>query len=153
MLLDLLEAEEALYCSLRDLLREERERMLALEADALGGIVERKQSLAEEGRLAEEARRVLVARMARSLGLGSDEVPLAELCAALDPQSAARLAEARSRLVAIVTAVRELAAANRALGGERLAFVRTTLQLLGRLAPQADVERASSPGALLRTSA
>ena len=152
-LLGVLALEERVHRDLRELLAEERERMIALDADALYGLAARKEVLAEEGRLAEGGRVALVDQCAQGLGIRETPVPLGRLCDALGEEAAVPLREAQSRLVAVIGAVRELAEANRALGGERLAHVQSTLKLLGRLSPTLPADGAAQAGSLVRTSA
>lgn len=152
-LLDVLALEERVHRDLRELLAEERGRMIALDADALYGLAARKEVLAEEGRLAERGRVALVNQCAQGLGIGELPISLGRLCDALGEAASAPLREAQSRLVAVIGAVRELAEANRVLGGERLAHVQSTLTLLGRLSPSLPSDGAAQAGSLVRTSA
>lgn len=147
-LVDVLAVEERVHRDLRQLLTEERECMLNLDAQGLYEHATRKQVLADEGRLAEGARIQAARVLAQELGIEDEPVTLRRLCAALGERGA-KLREAQSRLLAIVTAAQELADANRVLGGERLTNVQTTLRLLGRLAPA----RESGAGRLVRTNA
>ena len=137
--------------------------MLALDADGLGELARRKETLATEGRIAEKSRVDVTRRLAEALGIDEQPVTLSLLCTRTDPGDS-RLRDAQSRLVALVGAVRELADANRALGAERLSSVQSTLRLLGRLVPvvaesgtaygrDRELPAASAPGRLVRTSA
>ncbi len=133
-LLTVLEAEEKLYLELRSLLQEERAWLVALDAARIEEAVQRKESLAAEGRLLEEARIELARALARELGVDDERPTLSRLCARLG-DDAEPLQRAHSRLVALVGASRELLDANAGFAGEALAQVRSTLQLLGRLLP------------------
>lgn len=133
-LAEILAVEARVYRDLRRLLSEERERMLDLDAESLYGLATRKEVLAEEGRIALEARTQAVSDLADSVEVPRPGLTLSTLCDALG-ERAIPLREAQSRLLAIIGAVRELSEANQRLGGERLTEVQTTLQLLGRLAP------------------
>jgi len=151
-LTEVLGVEERIHRALRRLLSDERERMIELDAESLYELAMRKEVLAEEGRLAQDARLQVSADLARSLGLPTEGITLSQICLALG-DAAGTLRDAQSRLVAVVRAVSELSEANQRLGGERLADVQTTLQLLGRLAPAASVESAGRSGSLVRRSA
>ena len=151
-LLDVLRVEERVHLDLRRLLAEERERMLELDAEGLYELATRKEILAEEGRLARDARESATARLAESLGRAPTGSTLTELANAIG-ERAEPLREARSRLLAIVHAVAELAEANRLLGGDRLTDVQSTLHLLGRFAPDTARESARRGGHLVRRSA
>lgn len=151
-LVEVLGVEERIHRELRRLLSEERGRMLELDAESLYELAMRKEVLAEEGRLAQDARLQVSSDLARSLGLPTEGVTLSQICLALG-DTAGPLREAQSRLLAVVRAVAELSEANQTLGGERLADVQTTLQLLGRLAPAASFESASRSGSLVQRSA
>lgn len=142
-LLDVLRVEERVHRELRELLAGERDCMLSLDAAGLNERVVKKEALADEGRLAEDARIRVVHRLAQELKLDDEPVSLSRLCIALgeDTGEGARLREAQSRLLALVCATQELAEANRALGGERLRNVQATLKLLGRLLPTVEPER------------
>ena len=133
-LADVLAVEERVYRDLRELLSEERGRMLDLDAESLYGLATRKEVLAEEGRLVLEARTRAVDHLAKSTGISGPGTTLTQLCESLG-DAARPLREAQSRLLAIVGAVRELSEANQKMGGDRLTDVQTTLKLLGRLVP------------------
>lgn len=158
-LTEILAVEERVHRELRKVLSEERDRMLELDAEALYELAMRKEVLAEEGGLAQDARLQASRDLAQLLGLPEKGVTLGQLCSALDEapppmcNGAMPLSEARSRLLAVVSAVSELSEANQRLGGERLADVQTTLQLLGRLAPTATRDSAGRGGHLVRRSA
>lgn len=151
-LTQVLAAEERVHRSLRQVLAEERERMLDLDAESLYELAMRKEVLAEEGRLARDARAQASEDLAIALGLPAKNVTLSELCTALG-DGAEPLYEAQSRLLAIVRAVFELSEANRTLGGDRLADVQATLQLLGKLVPASVLEPGQRGGTLVRRSA
>jgi len=131
-LASLLGSEEALYREMRDLLRAERRHMTALDAGALEDIVRQKVALAEEGRLLEDGRAELCARLGALLDLGTARPTLSQLCEALGPE-AGELPDVHGRLAALAGAVQELLRANEALAGEALSRVQGTLQRLGRL--------------------
>lgn len=133
-LLQTLQAEEILYVELRSLLERERNHMLQLDGAGLEEVAREKEALAAEARFLEEGRVELAARLAAELGLEEQRTTLARLCDALGP-AGAELGEARSRLTALLGAVRELLDLNADFAGECLGQVRATLQLLGRLAP------------------
>ncbi len=155
-----LDAEEDLHRELQSVLAREREVMVALDADALANLVQRKETLAEEGRLLEESRSEVAARLAAALGCSEASPSLSEMCARLGSE-AGRLPESQRRLVALVAATRELLNANASFASDSLAQVRATLRMLGRLVPvdsgygptgtPRPVEHAS--GRLLRRSA
>jgi len=151
-LAEVLAVEEHVHLELRKLLAEERERMLELDAESLYELATRKEILAEEGRLARDARTKVISDLARSLGLPEAGITLSQICVALG-DAAAPLRAAQSRLLAIVSAVAELSEANQRLGGDRLADVQTTLQLLGRLAPTAGQGSSRRGGNLVQRSA
>lgn len=151
-LLAVLDAEERVHRELRQVLASERERMLELDAAGLYELARSKEALAEEGRLIAEARVEAANRLASSLQIGVRPVTLSRICQALGEESAA-LRDAHSRLLSLVAATQEIAEANRMLGGERLIHVQTTLQLLGRLLPEAANAPARGGGHLVCTSA
>jgi hypothetical protein len=158
-LLEVLAVEERLYLRMRDLLQREREHMATLDADALMDVAQHKEALADEGRLVEESRVAVAGELAAALGLGEARPSLSRLCAALGPE-AEELREAHTRLVVLVSVVRELLDANAALAGDHLMRIRGTLQLLGRLVPEDTLYRAGvglthgeTPGRLVRRSA
>ena len=158
-LLRILEAEEALYGQLRDLLQREWELMVALDAAALEETARTKEELADEGRLLEESRVAVSVELARELGLSAERPTLSQLCLRLGDGSA-RLRESHSRLLVLVSVVRELLDANRALAGDSLTQIRGTLRLLGGLMPGEAVyqpgtlrDPASEAGQLLRRTA
>lgn len=133
-LVAILEAEERVYLEMRDLLQRERELMARLDAEGLGEVAREKEALADEGRLVEESRVVVVTALAQRLGLADERPTLSRLCEALGA-AAAPLRQVHTRLVVLVSVVRELLDANVAFGNENLGRVRGTLQLLGRLLP------------------
>jgi len=153
-----LEAEERLYVSMRDLLQGERELMASLDAAGLERSVRRKETLAEEGRFLEASRVEVVADLAEKLGFTQARPTLSQICEALG-EDAGRLREAHSRLAALVGAVQELLEANAAFAGEAQAQVQATLQLLGRLLPESSsyepggAEPTPAGGRLVRQSA
>ena len=144
----ILRSEESLYRELLGLLQRERELMVDLDADGLGELVRQKETLAAEGRLIEQGRIDVAARLAIDLSISSDPVTLSQICVRIGDDGD-ELREAHTRLVAIVSAVRELVQANRTMGGDRLSFVQKTLGLLGALLPG----RTAEPGAYGRTGA
>lgn len=155
-----LEAEIALYVELRELLQRERELIVNLDAVGLEDTVRQKEALAEEGKLLEESRIEVAARLAGELELGPERPTLSQICDRIGVESAP-LRRLHSRLVALVGAVRELLDANAGFAGDSLAQVRATLQLLGRLLPTdptyttlggADASRVAA-GQLVRRSA
>lgn len=133
-LLTILDAEERVYVRMRDLLQRERECMVRLDAERLETIAREKEELADEGRLVEETRLAVAAELSRELGLGEGRPTLSRLCEALG-REAGPLREAHTRLVVLVSVVRELLDANAALAGDSLARIRGTLRLLGRMVP------------------
>lgn len=150
-LLRILSAEETLYEQLRDLLQREWELMVALDATALEETTRTKQELADEGRLLEESRVAVSAELARELGLAAERPTLSQLCLRLGDDSS-RLRESHTRLLVLVSVVRELLDATRALAGDNLSQIRGTLRLLGGLLPGEVVYEPgmgldSSPGA------
>lgn len=151
-LVDVLAVEERVHHELRALLSDERERMLELDAESLYELALKKEILAEQGQLAQDARILASAELARALGLSEEKLTLSRLCLALG-DAAGPLREAQSRLLSIVGAVAELSEANQRLGGERLREVRNTLELLGRLAPMAAREPAERAGQIVRRTA
>jgi hypothetical protein len=158
-LLRVLAAEEALYERLRDLLQREWDLMVTLDAAALEETARSKEELADEGRLLEESRVAVAADLARELGLAADRPTLSQLCVGLGGESA-RLRDAHNRLLVLVSVVRELLDANRALAGDSLTQIRGTLRLLGGLLPSEAAyeprtarEPASESGRLLRRTA
>ncbi len=155
-LLSVIEREELLYVELRDLLQEERGFMVTLDAEALGDAARRKEEIADQGRLVEETRIAVARELAATIGLDEPRPTLTQLCEALGPEAPA-LRAAHTRLLVLVSAVRELLDANAALAGESLTQVRGTLRLLGGLLPGDLVyERSGAgdarpgPGALMR---
>ncbi len=134
-LVAILGAEEKVYLEMRDLLQRERELMARLDATGLGELAREKEALADEGRLVEESRAAVAEALAAGLGLDDPRpVPLSRLCEALGP-AAARLRQAHTRLVVLVSVVRELLDANVAFAGDNLGRIQGTLQMLGRLLP------------------
>jgi len=130
----ILRSEEELYRELIGLLQREREMMVDLDADGLADVVRHKENLAVEGRLIERGRIEVAERLAARLGLPDAPPTLSAICDRLGEDDGG-LRAAHGRLAAVVGAARELVEANRALGGDRLAFVQTTLGLLGHLVP------------------
>jgi hypothetical protein len=143
-LLTVVEAEVRLYAELRDVLQEERDHIVNLDATKLEDCVRRKESLASEATILEESRLELATALGAALGLPDARPRLSLLCEHLPAESGA-LREAHSRLVARIGAVRELLDANAAFAGDALAQVRATLELLGRLLP---AEPTYQPGAV-----
>jgi hypothetical protein len=133
-LLAILEAEERVHLEMRDLLQRERELMARLDAAGLGEVSREKEALADEGRLVEESRIAVAAGLARRFGLDDERPTLSRLCEALG-DAAGPLRQAHTRLVVLVSVVRELLDANVALAGDNLGRIRGTLQLLGRMLP------------------
>lgn len=142
-LLVILEAEEGLYARMRDLLQEEREIVLCMDASALERIARRKEEFADEARLLEESRLEVVDELARSLGLPA-RTRLSELCVRLG-EAGRRLRLLHNRLVILVSVVRELLDANAELVGESLSEIRSTLRLLGGLLPEDNLYYANGP--------
>jgi hypothetical protein len=133
--------------------------MVALDAAALEETARTKEELADEGRLLEESRVAVAADLAHELGLATARPTLSQLCLRLGDRSA-RLRESHSRLLVLVSVVRELLDANRALAGDSLTQIRGTLRLLGGLMPGEAVyqpgtlrDPASEAGQLLRRTA
>ena len=62
-LLELLQAEEALYTELRTALQDEQVCLVNLEAEGLDDAVRQKETLVTEARVLEEGRRTLVGRL------------------------------------------------------------------------------------------
>jgi hypothetical protein len=129
-----LASEESLYRELLALLQRERDLMVDLDADGLAEVTWQKDTLATEGRLIEQGRVEAANRLAEALDISSRPATLSEICERLGDDAGAMRAT-HTRLVALVGAVRELVEANRAMGGDRLAFVQSTLGLLGRMLP------------------
>lgn len=129
-----LDAEEDLYRELHAVLQREREVIVALDADALSAVVQRKEALAEEGRLLEESRSEVAHRLAVTMNCADPMPSLSVLCTKLGPE-AGRLSTAQRRLVALVAATRELLDANASFANASLSQVRATLKMLGRLVP------------------
>ena len=158
-LLGVLEAEEKLYVEMRNLLQNERELMVELDAAGLERVAMEKAALADEGRLIEETRLALCGELAAELGLAAARPTLSRLCGALGEESRP-LRDQHTRLVVLVTAVRELVDANRNFAGDCLAQVHGTLRLLGRLLPEnaaygadARVDGGTASGHLVRRTA
>ncbi|MCP5055596.1 MAG: flagellar protein FlgN [bacterium] len=129
-----LDAEEKLYVELRDLLQEEHGLMVTLDAEGLESVARRKEELADEGRLVEETRMSLCEAMTRELGFEEVRPRLSAICERIGPEGR-DLREAHTRLVVLVSVVRELMDANNILAGDALSQVRGTLRLLGGLVP------------------
>ncbi len=128
-LLALLEAEDGLYERLCQLLRDERAAFARRDARELERIALGKEELADEGRLLEEARLALVARLAVALGLSESRVRVDALCARLGAD-AQPITGAANRLAARLAVARELLHASRALARDSLAQVQATLRAL-----------------------
>ncbi|MCP3983643.1 MAG: flagellar protein FlgN [bacterium] len=133
-LASVLDAEEKLYVELRDLLQQEHGLMVTLDAEGLEDVARRKEELADEGRLVEETRMSLCEMMTRELGFDEVRPRLSTICERIGPEGRA-LREAHTRLVVLVSVVRELMDANNVLAGNALSQVRGTLRLLGGLVP------------------
>jgi hypothetical protein len=133
-LLAVLETEEQVYLRLRNLLQRERELMVQLDADGLECLAREKEVLADEGRLVEESRQVVAAELTRALGFPEPRPTLSRICQGLG-DAAGPLREAHTRLLVLVSVVRELLDANAVLAGDCLEQVRGTLRLLGGLLP------------------
>ena len=133
-LLAILAAEERVQLEMRDLLQRERELMARLDAEGLGALAREKEALADEGRLVEEGRTAAARALARRLGIDAERPTLSQLCEALGSE-AAPLRQAHTRLVVLVSVVRELLDANVAFAGDNLTRITGTLQTLGRLLP------------------
>ena len=129
-----LDAEEKLYVELRDLLQREHGLMVTLDAAGLEEVARRKEELADEGRLVEETRMSLCADITDELGFDETRPRLSAICERIGPEGRA-LRDAHTRLVVLVSVVRELMDANNALAGDALSQVRGTLRLLGGLVP------------------
>lgn len=129
-----LDAEEKLYVELRDLLQREHGLMVSLDAEGLEEVARRKEELADEGRLVEETRMSLCETVTGELGFDEPHPRLSRICERIGPEGGA-LREAHTRLVVLVSVVRELMDANNALAGDALSQVRGTLRLLGGLVP------------------
>ncbi len=154
----ILDAEEALYARMRDLLQQEREVVLCMDIAGLEETALRKEELADEARLLEESRVDVAAQIAEALSLPS-RTPLAQLCRQLGEEGRP-LRAVHNRLVILVSVVRELVDANAALVGDSLSEIRSTLHLLGGFLPEDNLYgAAASPtpglatGRLLRRSA
>lgn len=126
-----LQAEEDLYLRLREVLRREEAELIDLDPGRIAGTVEEKRLLAEEARLHEDARRVLVAGLARALGLPERPHKLAALIEALGDE-AGRLPELHARLTALIASTRGLLEANGSFADRSLRRVQETLRMLGR---------------------
>lgn len=140
-----LEAEERLYVELRDLLQRERVCMVELDAGGLEEAVRRKEALATEGRLLEEARQEVARSLAAALGVAEQPPRLSTLCARLGHEGTS-LREIHTRLIALLGAVRELADANASFAGDSLAQIRATLGLFGRMLPPEPTYRPETLG-------
>jgi hypothetical protein len=132
-LAQLLAAEERLYVELRDLLQEERDCMVQLDADGLEAVVAAKEVLADEAALLEESRLAVTKELADRLGVPTLPT-LSALCEALG-EDGEPLHDGHSRLVALLAAVGELVEANASFARESLVQVRGTIASLGRLLP------------------
>jgi len=145
-LLTILDVEEQVYVKLRDVLQHERELMVALDAAGLEEVARDKSALADEGRLVEESRIEVAGRLARELGIAEERPTLSMICAELGADAGA-LRAAHTRLLVLVSVVRELLDANVAFAGEHLSQIRGTLRLLGGMIPLEPVyERNPQPG-------
>ncbi len=143
-LTSVLDAEETLYVELRDLLQREHGLMVTLDAEGLEEVARRKEELADEGRLVEETRMFLCHELAAALGMADARPRLSGICERLGPEGRA-LREAHTRLVVLVSVVRELMDANNALAGDALSQVRGTLRMLGGLVPGEITYEGSGP--------
>lgn len=157
-LAEVLAAEERLYVELRDLLQQERDCMVQLDADGLEAVVTAKEVLADEAALLEESRLAVVRELADRLGLASLPT-LSGLCEALGFDGEP-LHERHSRLLALLAAVGELVDANASFARESLLQVQDTIASLGRLLPSEPVyapggarEIAAGTGRLVARSA
>ena len=152
-----LEAEIDLYTRMRDLLHEEREILLCLDAERLEDSTRRKAELADEARVLESGRQAVVAQVSREHSLPLEGLRLASLCERLGPEYTG-LRRAHNQLVILLGVVRELLDGNRSMAGQSLAEVRATVDVLGGMLPErasysADGERRIATGRLLRRSA
>jgi hypothetical protein len=129
-LLAVLDAEQALYERLCDVLRAERGALAALDVAALEALVREKEQISDEGRLLEESRAVVTQALAAQLGLADARPKLSRLCEALGDASP-RLLAARQRLGALLALARELLEANHAVSASELANVQASLRALG----------------------
>ncbi len=157
-LLVILDAEEALYARMRDLLQREREVVLCMDLAGLEETARQKEELADEARLLEESRVDVASALAESLSL-PPRTPLAQLCRQLGDVGRP-LRTVHNRLVILVSVVRELVDANAALVGESLSEIRSTLHMLGGFLPEDNLYGSATgatpgltSGRLLRRSA
>lgn len=130
-----LQAEEGLYLRLRDVLRREESELIDLDPGRIAGTIDEKRLLAEEARLHEDARRVLVAALARELGLPERPLKLSALIDALGDE-AGRLPELHARLSALIGATRSLLDANGGFADRSLRRIQQTLKMLGHAVPE-----------------
>lgn len=130
-----LAAEEDLYLRLRDLLVREEEVLIGLDPAEMDGMLQEKQSLAEEGRLLEESRALQMKSLARGLGLPETGVRLSELIDALGDE-AGELPAVHARLSALVDSTRALLEGNDRFASRSLTRVREILRMLGRAVPE-----------------
>ena len=130
-----LQAEEALYLRLREVLRREEAELIELDPGRIAGTVDEKRLIAEEARLHEDARRVLVTALARVLGLPEGPMKLSALVGALGDE-AGRLPELHARLSALIGATRSLLDTNGSFADRSLRRVQETLKMLGRAVPE-----------------
>ncbi len=115
---DLLVREFRVCQNLYSLTREERLLLSKNDVQALMSLVERKEALLDElGRL-EDLKSMTMQEMGTILGLDSKPVQsltVGDIIAALDVDSASRLGNLRSGILALVDQVRDLTHGNRAL--------------------------------------
>lgn len=150
-LLAVLDAEQALYERLCDVLRTERSALAALDVAALEALVREKEEISDEGRLLEESRAVVTQALAAQLGLANPRPKLSHLCEALGDASP-RLLAARQRLGALLALARELLEANHAVSASELANVQASLRALGAspVGYGRNSAQAPNPGRLVR---
>ena len=139
----ILRAEEDLYLRMRTLLRREESELVELDPSTIGQTIEEKRALAEEGRLLEESRNVVVGELTRTLGLEESVPRLSTLISMLGDQ-AAELPTLHARLTGLIQSTRFLLDANQHFANRSLARVQDTLRLLGRSLPE---EVGYGPGA------
>ena len=133
-----LSAEERLYLRLREVLRREESELLGLDASELEATVAEKRALAEEAKLLEESRRIVMVELGVGLGLGEEPVKLSRLIAQLGPE-AGGLPGLHGRLRALVGSTRALLEGNERFASRSLVRVQETLRMLGRAIPEETV--------------